>query len=184
VLNVTAVGETTGKGPLLRSGAKAGDAIVVTGSFGGSIHGRHFDFHPRVREALLLHERYEVHAGTDASDGLSIDLWNICTESRVGAKLLESHLPIHPAARKRSPGEFALSPLDRALSDGEDFELILAVEWNSAQQMIADQPLGNLPLSILGTFTETPGMSLVYKRKAHPQEITITPRGYEHRLDA
>jgi thiamine-monophosphate kinase len=183
VINVTAIGETTAKGSLLRSGAKPGDAIVVTGSFGGSIHGRHLDFTPRVKEAIYLNEHYEIHAATDVSDGLSLDLWHICEESGVGAKLLESHLPIHSTAHHRSPGEFALSPLDRALSDGEDFELVMAVEWESAQQMIAEQPFIKTPLSIIGTFTDTPGMSLVYKRDAYPQEIPLTPRGYEHRLE-
>lgn len=181
VINVTVLGETTAKGPLLRSGAKVGDAIVVTGSFGGSIHGRHLDVTPRVREALLLHEKYELHAATDVSDGLSIDLWNICTESKVGALLWEKHLPIHDDARQRSPGEFALSPLDRALSDGEDFELILAVPWEEAMRMVAAET--KIPLAIIGQFREQPGMEIVFKRKAHPQSIPLVPRGFEHKLE-
>jgi thiamine-monophosphate kinase len=183
VINVTAVGETTAKGPLLRSGARPGDAIMVTGSFGGSIHGRHLDVMPRVKEALKLHAEYEIHAATDVSDGLSIDLWNICTESNVGAQLLERDLPIHPDARQRSPGEFALSPLDRALGDGEDFELILAVPWEESERMLAEQPLGDVPLARIGQFLDVEGMTLVYKRKAHPQSIPLVPRGFEHRFD-
>ena len=182
VINVTAVGETTPRGPLLRSGAKEGDAIVVTGSFGGSIHGRHLDFTPRVREALLLHEKYEIHAAADVSDGLSIDLWNICTESKLGAQLWERDLPIHDDARQRAPGEFALSPLDRALGDGEDFELVMAVPWDESQRMIDEQPLGNVRLSRIGKFLDVEGMSIVYKRKTHPQSLPLIPRGFEHRF--
>lgn len=182
VINVTAIGETTARGPLLRSGAKPGDAIVVTGSFGGSIHGRHFDFTPRVREALQLHERYEIHAAADVSDGLSIDLWNICTESHLGAQVWERDLPIHDDARLRAPGEFALSPLDRALGDGEDFELVMAVPWEESQRMIDEQPLGSTRLSRIGKFLEVEGMTIVYKRKTHPQSLPLIPRGYEHRL--
>lgn len=184
VINVTAIGETTAKGPLLRRGARPGDAIMVTGSFGGSIHGRHLDVEPRVREALLLHERYELHAAADVSDGLSIDLWNICTESRVGAEVWERDLPIHEDARQRAPGEFALSPLDRALGDGEDFELILAVPWEESERMLEDQPLRTCRLSRIGRFVDNVGMTIVYKRKTHPQSLPLTPRGFEHRFDA
>jgi thiamine-monophosphate kinase len=82
VINVTAIGRTTERGPLLRSGARPGDAIVVTGDFGGSILGKHFDFTPRVREALHLRANYDVHAAMDVSDGLSLDLSRLCEESR------------------------------------------------------------------------------------------------------
>ena len=54
-ISITLLGEVTGRGPLRRGGAQPGDRIVVTGSFGGSILGRHLDFEPRVHEALLLH---------------------------------------------------------------------------------------------------------------------------------
>ncbi len=74
------------RGPLVRSGARPGDKIVVTGSFGGSILGRHFDFEPRVREAIELHRRYELHAGIDVSDGLSLDLARLTAESGCGAQ--------------------------------------------------------------------------------------------------
>ena len=94
MISVAAIGELTERGPLLRSGARPGDAILVTGSFGGSILGRHFRFTPRVREALLLQERYELHAATDVSDGLSLDLSHITQESGCGALLDASAVPI------------------------------------------------------------------------------------------
>ena len=95
-----AAGEVTGRGPLCRSGARPGDRIVVTGSFGGSILGRHLDFEPRVREALELHARYELHAGIDVSDGLSLDLAHILEESRCGAVLRADAVPIADDARR------------------------------------------------------------------------------------
>src|SRR5688500_14374947 len=62
VISVTALGELTERGPLTRSGGKPGDWLLVTGALGGSILGHMFDFTPRVREAILLHRKYELRA--------------------------------------------------------------------------------------------------------------------------
>src|SRR5262245_34497118 len=66
-ISVTMLGEATGRGPVLRSGAKIGDWVMVTGPLGGSILGHHLDFTPRVREALALREAAELHAMIDLS---------------------------------------------------------------------------------------------------------------------
>ena len=100
VITATLLGQVTARGPLLRKGALAGDRIIVTGAFGGSILGRQFDFEPRVNEALLLNERYELHAGMDVSDGLAIDLSRLVRESGVGAIVETDRVPIHDDARR------------------------------------------------------------------------------------
>src|SRR5437868_4064648 len=87
VISITVLGEPTSKGPVLRSGAGPGDWIMATGSFGGSIAGKHLNFTPRVNEALVLHETAALHAMIDVSDGLAADLWHILDESCVGAIL-------------------------------------------------------------------------------------------------
>jgi thiamine-monophosphate kinase len=74
VVSITAIGRTrAGADDSLscwrRSGARPGDVLIVTGELGGSILGKHLDFTPRVREARLLAERYDVHAAIDISDG-------------------------------------------------------------------------------------------------------------------
>ena len=92
-VSITLIGAVTSRGPLLRSGAKPGDRIVVTGAFGGSILGRHLDFEPRVDEALLLAERYQLHAGIDVSDGVSVDLGHLVEESRCGRRGARSGRP-------------------------------------------------------------------------------------------
>ncbi len=99
VICITALGELTPRGALLRSGAQPGDAIVVTGSFGDSLSGKHLDFEPRIDEALLLHERYPLHAGMDVSDGLSLDLSRLCQASGCGAviNLRRSRSAMRPA---------------------------------------------------------------------------------------
>jgi thiamine-monophosphate kinase len=178
-VGITLLGEVTGRGPLCRGGARPGDRIVVTGSFGGSILGRHLDFEPRVCEALALHARYELHAGIDASDGLSLDLAHILEESRCGAVLQADAVPLADDAR-RLADQLAdgSTPLDHALGDGEDFELILAVPPHEARQMLTEQPLG-VPLHDIGQFVAEPGLWL---QDAGGGRRPLTPRGWEHKF--
>src|SRR5439155_14937210 len=126
VISVTALGEVPPQRRWLRNGAHPGDAILVTGEFGGSIRGRQFDFRPRVREALWLADNATVDAAIDVSDGLSLDLFRICEASGCGAVIELSSIPIAEAAMQMSR-EDGSSPSDHALGDGEDFELILVV---------------------------------------------------------
>jgi thiamine-monophosphate kinase len=179
VASVTVIGRPTGRGPLRRRGARPGDRIMATGSFGGSILGRHFDFVPRVAEAIALHERYELHAGIDVSDGLSIDLAHVCEESGCGAEIDARAVPVADDARRLAAklGDGS-TPLDHALSDGEDFELLLAVPEAEARRMLAEQPLG-VPLSDIGRFVPEPGLWLIDDAGRRP----IAPRGYQHPLD-
>jgi thiamine-monophosphate kinase len=146
VVSVTVLGEPTGAGPVLRSGARPGDWIMATGAFGGSIAGRHLDFTPRVAEALLLHQTVTLHAMIDTSDGLAADLWHILEESRVGAVLEESAIPISSAARTICDGK---SPLEHALGDGEDFELLFTVSPVDGQKLLSAPPFST-PISHVG----------------------------------
>src|SRR5262245_49752817 len=132
VVSVTAFGAVPPDRRWRRSGARPGDAIVVTGSFGGSILGAHLDFCPRVREALWLADNALVHAAIDVSDGLSLDLARLCEASGCGAALHTSAIPIAESAVELA-AQFGDSALDHALGDGEDFELILAVPADQAR---------------------------------------------------
>jgi thiamine-monophosphate kinase len=177
VVSVTAIGQTGPRGPLLRRGAQPGDAIVVTGAFGGSILGHHFDFEPRVNEALALTEKFEVHAGIDCSDGLSLDLARLVQESGCGAVVDVNSVPIaRPAAQLAEQLCDGSTPLDHALSDGEDFELILAMPTAAARELIARQPLA-CPCTVIGEFVSEPGL---WKFSAGGQREPLVPRGYEH----
>jgi thiamine-monophosphate kinase len=179
-ISITLLGEVVGRGPLCRGGARPGDRILVTGSFGGSILGRHLDFEPRVREALALHTRYELHAGIDVSDGLSLDLAHILEESHCGAVLLAEAIPIADDARRLAEQlADGSTPLEHALGDGEDFELILAVPPQEARRMLAEQPLG-VPLGDIGQFVAEPGLWL---QDAAGAARPLVPRGWEHRLE-
>ncbi len=180
VVSVTAIGQTDPRGPLLRSGAQPGDCILVTGHFGGSLLGRHFDFEPRVAEALLLHQRYELHAGIDVSDGLSIDLHRVAEASRCGAVIEAEAVPISDDARRfAAQTSRGRTPLDHALSDGEDFELILAVPPREARRMLDEQPLA-VPITQIGRFTAESGLQIQDRSGTMK---TCRPEGYLHRFD-
>ena len=177
VVSVTLVGEVVSGRPLLRSGARPGDSIVVTGSFGGSILGRHFDFEPRVNESLWLAAHYPLSAGIDCSDGLSKDLFHVAEESGCGAELYAGKIPVAAAARElarlRADGSTAL---DHALGDGEDFELILAVPPDAARELIARQPLA-CGVSEIGRFVAERGLWIIDEAGVRRP---LEPRGYEH----
>ncbi len=132
---VDAIGEPYPGGPVLRSAAQAGDALVVTGRLGGSLAGKHLFPEPRFAEmqALLRFQeqccggRRFVGGGMDISDGLALDLSRLCSESGVGATLEAAAVPLAEAALQaaKSSGKTAL---EHALTDGEDFELLVTVD--------------------------------------------------------
>ena len=176
VISITILGEATGRGPVRRRGARPGDWVFVTGSLGGSILGKHLDFTPRVKEALALHRLVDLHAMIDISDGLSADLHHLCEESGCGAVLRAEAIPIAPAAY-----EWALkkggTPLERALSDGEDFELVFAVDPADGQKLLADQPVPGVVLSKIGEMVPA-GFWI----EAAGIRRELIPRGYIHPL--
>lgn len=170
VLSVTAFGEVTRRGPLTRSGGKPGDVLLVTGMLGGSLAGHHFDFVPRVREALLLHERYELHAGMDVSDGLSLDLARLAKASGCGAVIRGDLVPVSTAAQSLA------DPLSHALSDGEDFELLLAVPPESAAAILNDRPL-DCPITHIGELVSGQGLWLA---DATGTRTPLPAKGWQH----
>ena len=146
-ISITALGKVEPNRAFLRGGARPGDRVLLTGPVGGSIFGRQFRFTPRLLEALYLARHSEIHAAIDISDGLLLDLERMARESRVAFELDRAAVPIHsdalnpPADARRYPGwETEKTPLDHALSDGEDFELILAVPPGEAKRLADTQP--------------------------------------------
>lgn len=160
-VSVTVLGRSAGVAPVRRSGARVGDAIYVTGPLGGSILGRHMTFTPRVREARELVSRFDIRAMIDLSDGLSRDLAHICRESRVGAVLDASLIPIHDDARKLTG-----DPLLHALNDGEDHELCFTA------------PEGVTSAIRIGTIVEGSSIDLLRDGQRAP----LAQAGFEHRF--
>ncbi len=175
VINVTLVGETVGQRRILRSGAQPGDVIFVTGPLGGSLAGRHLTFTPRVREAIDLTQRVRVNSMLDLSDGIASDLRHILYQSRVGATLDAPSIPIHPDVDRQLPPS---DQLRKALTDGEDFELLFTVSPGDAELLLAHPLKGCRPIRI-GTIDTELGCRIHTERGVEPLPIG----GWEHPLD-
>jgi len=146
IIDVTLLGEAV-RAPLLRSTARAGDVIAVTGSLGRSAAGlalleanpapagvpgdaradvtaAHLRPRPRTREGLWLGEAGGVTAMIDLSDGLATDLGHLCEESAVGARVDLARIPVDASVREvaRALGRDAVH---WATGGGEDYELLL-----------------------------------------------------------
>lgn len=161
-------------GPILkRSGAKAGDIIMVTGRLGGSILGRHLTFTPRIKETLFLNRCYRINSMMDISDGLSTDLGHICEASNIGAQLVENRIPASDAARKLS-GKTGRSPVSHALSDGEDFELLFTASPDQARRIIRERKVA---VSAIGFMTKDKGICL---EDTEGRIRRMKPEGYRH----
>ncbi len=176
VISVTLLGEASPPGPVRRSGARPGDAILVTGALGGSLLGRHLRPEPRVAEALILHHRAPLHALIDISDGFAADLAHILQESGgLGAVLDADSIPIHPDALTMSRQD-GRSALDHALHDGEDFELCVVVDPDDADLLVHNPPLPAV-VHRVGTITADPGLWL---RGEDGVSSPIVARGFDH----
>ena len=178
VVTVTLLGEATAKGPVTRAGAKPGDWIFVTGPLGGSILGKHLDFVPRVKEALALHQWVDLHAMIDISDGLSADLHHLCEESRCGAVIRSESVPITASARILAE-RTGRTPLQHALTDGEDFELIFTVAPEDGQRLLDSQPIEGIQLVHLGEM-----ISAGYWIEENGERKTLEVGGYVHHLES
>ncbi len=152
---------------LLRSGARAGDAIYVSGALGGSALGlasgrgpawrRHVRPEPRLALGRFLRERLQATASMDLSDGLSIDLRRLCRESRVSAEI-------------EPPPRFPGATMEQALHGGEDYELLFTVPAGAR----VPPHFEGVPLTRIGEI-----------RKGRPGEIRLNgsglaPLGYDH----
>ncbi len=159
VISVSALGLADPKKITYRSGAKVGDILCITGSLGSAYLGLQIlerekqlylsqpDVQPDLEEqqyligrqlkpearkdmiALFTKSKLVPTAMIDVSDGLASDLRHLCKESKVGAFIEETGVPIHPEAQQMAL-KFKLDPITCALSGGEDYELLFTIDPN------------------------------------------------------
>jgi len=122
---LTLLGSAAGPRVVTRTGARAGDAIYVTGELGGSRLGHHWRFTPRLAEGAWLARQSAVRAMMDISDGLAKDL-RALTPRGAEPAIDAAAVPVSAVAR-RLAGQTKKSPLHHALCDGEDYELVFAL---------------------------------------------------------
>jgi thiamine-monophosphate kinase len=170
VLNVAVVGEVVNSA-VYRSGAQSGDWIMTTGCFGGSITDHHLTFQPRVEEALRINEAVRIHAMIDVSDGLAADLHHILDESNVGAVVDAAAIPIRETVRDQN----SRTPLEQAMSDGEDFELLFTVSPVDGRKLLENPPT-TVSITHIGEIVETGRREMLVDDVRSPLPRT----GWEH----
>jgi thiamine-monophosphate kinase len=179
LISVSLLGTVPRGKQILRSGAKIGDAIFVTGELGGSLAGKHLDFEPRLEEARWLAEHFPIHALMDLSDGLGGDLRHILRASKVGAEILKSSVPISRAAKLRAKENSAAKPpFIAALGDGEDFELLFTLASKDAVKLLDGwkKKFPDLKLSCVGKIVAGDGVLVRDKIGSHK----LKAEGYIH----
>lgn len=120
-LSVTVIGFVERGKAIRRDTACVGDVIAVTGPLGGSFPRRHLEFSPRVVEARELCRLGPPTSMMDLSDGMATDLRRLAKASRVGFRLRADLIPVHVDVRNDP------DPVRRALTDGEDYELLFTM---------------------------------------------------------
>ena len=164
---------------LVRSGAKPGDLVYVTGRLGLSVAAlnqfragkkptprrapRHFFPEPRIDVGRYLRERRQATSMIDLSDGLSTDLSHICAESRVGAVLYANSIP-HVDTR---------DGLELALNGGEDYELL----FTAPAKVRMPREIAGVAVTAIGEVVAQAGMWLA---DAAGKRARLKPRGWEH----
>jgi len=137
-LNVALLGECRGYRPVLRSGARSGDLIFVTGRLGGTQARRHLVFEPRLAEGEWLARQGLATAMMDLSDGLGADLPRLARASKVAFHIDEGSIP-------RARG----ATVEQALNDGEDYELLFTSASSHVKTLKRKWPFAT-PLHCIG----------------------------------
>ncbi|HUI70912.1 MAG TPA: thiamine-phosphate kinase [Spirochaetia bacterium] len=154
-IDVFLMGETLRENVVLRSGAKPGDRIMVTGTVGDAAAGvallldhtlksddsyaatateRQYSPTPRVKEGALIGALRQANAMIDVSDGLAGDLGHICEKSGVSARLDAARLPVRPENRTLAQAARG-DEWHFALHGGEDYELLITARPGRAERL-------------------------------------------------
>ena len=169
IIDVSLIGEVEKKKLALRSGAKKGDIILVTGSLGGSIKGKHLNFMPRVNEVRSILKNFKINSMIDISDGLALDLSRILCASNKGACIYESVIPVSKYAKR----------VEDALYDGEDYELLFTMSAKETKRFFKTGfSRMTSPVTIIGeVLDKKQGYKMITKKG---EKKDLKTKGYLH----
>ncbi len=168
IITLTVLGELKREIAILRSGARPGDLLCVSGRLGEAELGlrliqqkaqnqkrwpklvkKHFYPQPRLALGEWLASHQYASSMIDTSDGLSTDLNHICKSSGVGARVWAEKIPAVHVPPELSA--LKLSPLSLALHGGEDYELLFTVPKKFSGRL--PRKLGQVPVTVIGEIT-------------------------------
>ena len=193
-LTITALGQVERGKALLRSGAKPGDRVYLSGTIGDSAFGlklakgEPLTLSPSEKSSLL--DRYRLpqprlglgrrligvaSAAMDVSDGFAADLGHICQASRVGALVEAAKLPVSPALR--SVLEVGQASLVEVATGGDDYELLFTAP--AAVELLLGRIATELalPLTAVGEIRREPGVIVLDQ---NGRAVELGPGGYRH----
>lgn len=184
-VDVSILGELRGP-PVLRSGARPGDLLAVTGELGASAAGflalengdttrerlvrKHLRPEPRV-EAGLAAARHGARAMIDVSDGLASDARHVCEQSGAGCRIELEKLPVADDTREYA-ASLGRDPEALAVTGGEDYELLVSAPEDVLEAMRRDL---DVPLTVVGEMTG--GDEVVFLHNGEPVEELA---GWDH----
>ncbi len=166
LLSVTVFAEPAGERPVLRSGAKVGDGIYVSGQLGGSLpSGHHISFEPRLDIARTLGATPALRPNCmiDLSDGLGCDLPRICQASKVAAIIEAEKLPIRTNCDWKN-----------AVGDGEDYELLFTSD------KLTPGSIDGITITRIGQIVQHDQGPLATIRFEDGRVLDLSEHGWEH----
>ena len=177
-VNITVGGTPYGESAIMRYGVGEGDLLIVTGELGGSILGKHMMPVPRFAEIEKLIQLVEVKSCMDITDGLAMDISRMLAVSNLGAVLEEPEIPISKDAIALAE-KSGKTPMEHALSDGEDFELLFSISESSWKKLLEVWPGVGIKtkLSCIGRVENNQGLRVATSDGTLKM---LDATGYEH----
>lgn len=203
VADIMVLGELPKGDALLRSGAKAGEIIYVTGALGGAAaeltaleHNArrrtearrmikapedtahpHLFPQPRIEAGMVLRRQWLATSLIDISDGLSTDLDHLCEESGVRAELDAEAVPVHPLAEEAEKRGWTKSAWQLALNGGEDYELL----FTAKPETKVPEKIDGIPVRPIGRMLPaSPRKPRLTLCRANGRTEPLEAAGWEH----
>ncbi|MFH1655459.1 MAG: thiamine-phosphate kinase [Candidatus Omnitrophota bacterium] len=170
IIDIALIGEVEKKNLVLRSSAKAGDLIFITGLLEPTLRtGKHLTFKPRFKESRFLVKNYRINSMIDISDGLIQDLSHILDESKKGAIIYEKAIL-----------KIRGTSLKEALYGGENYELIFTLSKDQARRLIRDKSKGKIKFSVseIGSITNSKNKLIFIDANSNKKSLKI--KGFRH----